>query len=161
MVGEGAGDGGGAAGHAQPFVDVLQVGAHGSLGNAQAAGDLGVGVPGGHQAQQLPLPGGEPGDGIAAPLGIQEGLVQVRTQQRKHRPVTLGEVEPGPPAQVQPDVPLRPGGPRRRFGQCGINYADGSVWKQTVTVTSDSHGNPVADSANLGTEVLQPTDGQL
>jgi acetyl esterase/lipase len=28
-VGEGAGDGGGAAGDAQPFVDVLQVGAHG------------------------------------------------------------------------------------------------------------------------------------
>ena len=47
------------------------------------------------------------------------------------------------------------------FASCGINYADGSVWKQTVTFTSDSHGNPVADSANLGTEVLQPTDGQL
>ena len=42
---------------------------------------------------------------------------------------------------------------------CGINYSDGSVWKQKVTVTFDSHGNPVADSANLGTEVLQPTDG--
>ena len=47
------------------------------------------------------------------------------------------------------------------FASCGINYADGSVWKQTVTVTSDSQGNPVADSANLGTEVLRPTDGQL
>jgi hypothetical protein len=44
---------------------------------------------------------------------------------------------------------------------CGINYADGSVWKQQVTVTFDSHGSPVADFANLGTEVLQPTDGQL
>ncbi len=44
---------------------------------------------------------------------------------------------------------------------CGINYSDGSVWKQKVAVTFDSHGNPVADSANLGTEVLQPTDGQL
>lgn len=44
---------------------------------------------------------------------------------------------------------------------CGVNYSDGSVWKQTVTVTFDSHGSPVADSANLGTEVLQPTDGQL
>jgi|SRR5208282_1342062 len=44
---------------------------------------------------------------------------------------------------------------------CGINYSDGSVWKQKVTVTFDSHGNPGADSANLGTEVLQPTDGQL
>ena len=42
---------------------------------------------------------------------------------------------------------------------CGINYADGSVWKQTVTVTSDSHGNPVTYRANLGTEVLRSTDG--
>lgn len=42
---------------------------------------------------------------------------------------------------------------------CGINYADGSVWKQTVTVTFDSHGTPASDSTNLGTEVLQPTDG--
>lgn len=40
---------------------------------------------------------------------------------------------------------------------CGINYSDGSVWKQAVTVTFDGHGNPVAVSANLGTEVLQPT----
>lgn len=44
---------------------------------------------------------------------------------------------------------------------CGINYADGSVWKQTVTVIFDSHGYPTVDSANLGTEVLQPTGGQL
>ena len=44
---------------------------------------------------------------------------------------------------------------------CGINYADGSVWKQQVTVTFDSHGKPVADFATLGTEVLPPTDGQL
>ena len=27
---------------------------------------------------------------------------------------------------------------------------DGSVWRQTVTVTFDSHGSPVADWANLG-----------
>jgi len=44
---------------------------------------------------------------------------------------------------------------------CGINYSDGSVWKQTVTVTFDSHGHPVADSATLGTEVLPPADGNL
>jgi len=42
---------------------------------------------------------------------------------------------------------------------CGINYSDGSVWKQTVTVTFDSHGTPATDSTNLGTEVLQPTGG--
>jgi hypothetical protein len=42
---------------------------------------------------------------------------------------------------------------------CGILYADESVWKQTVTVTSDSHGNPVTYRANLGTELLQPPGG--
>jgi hypothetical protein len=43
---------------------------------------------------------------------------------------------------------------------CGINYSDGSVWKQTVTVVFDSHSHPVTDSTTLGTEVLQPTDGR-
>jgi hypothetical protein len=42
---------------------------------------------------------------------------------------------------------------------CGIQYSDGSVWRQTVTVTFDGHGIPVADGANLGTEVLPPTGG--
>jgi hypothetical protein len=40
---------------------------------------------------------------------------------------------------------------------CGISYSDGSVWRQTVTVTFDGHGRPVADRANLGTELVQPT----
>jgi len=47
-VWEGAGDCGGAAGDLEPGVDVFQVGAHGSLRDAEAAGDLGVGVPGGN-----------------------------------------------------------------------------------------------------------------
>jgi hypothetical protein len=42
---------------------------------------------------------------------------------------------------------------------CGISYSDGSVWRQTVTVTFDSHSSPVADWTNLGTEVLPPTGG--
>ncbi len=42
---------------------------------------------------------------------------------------------------------------------CGISYADGSVWRQTVTVTFDSKGQPVADWANLGAELLLPTAG--
>jgi hypothetical protein len=42
---------------------------------------------------------------------------------------------------------------------CGIGYADGSVWQQTVTVTFDSQGKPVADGANLGTELLMPAGG--
>jgi hypothetical protein len=44
---------------------------------------------------------------------------------------------------------------------CGINYSDGSVWKQKVTVVFDSHGHPVADLADLGTEVLLPAAGLL
>jgi hypothetical protein len=44
---------------------------------------------------------------------------------------------------------------------CGINYSDGSVWKQKVTVVFDSHGHPVADWADPGTEVLLPAAGQL
>jgi hypothetical protein len=42
---------------------------------------------------------------------------------------------------------------------CGISYSDGSVWRQTVTVTFGSHGSPAADWANLGTELLPPTAG--
>jgi hypothetical protein len=42
---------------------------------------------------------------------------------------------------------------------CGISYSDGSVWRQTVTVTFDIHGHPVADWTDLGTELLQPTGG--
>jgi hypothetical protein len=42
---------------------------------------------------------------------------------------------------------------------CGIGYSDGSVWQQRVTVTFDSQGKPVADGANLGTELLMPAGG--
>ena len=42
---------------------------------------------------------------------------------------------------------------------CGIGYSDGSVWRQTVTVTFDGHGRPIADRTDLGTELLQPTGG--
>ena len=42
---------------------------------------------------------------------------------------------------------------------CEITYSDGSVWQQTVTITFDSQGNPVADSTNVGTELSQPTSG--
>jgi len=42
---------------------------------------------------------------------------------------------------------------------CGISYSDGSVWRQTVTVTFDNHESPVADWANLGAELLPPTSG--
>jgi hypothetical protein len=42
---------------------------------------------------------------------------------------------------------------------CGVNYSDGSVWRQTVTVTFDRHGSPVADWANLGAELVSPAGG--
>ena len=53
----------------------------------------------------------------------------------------------------------RPNGGVPVSAACGISYSDGSVWRQTVTVTFDSHGSPVADRANLGTELLPPTSG--
>jgi hypothetical protein len=42
---------------------------------------------------------------------------------------------------------------------CDITYSDGSVWQQTVTITFDSQGNPLADSTNVGTELSQPATG--
>jgi hypothetical protein len=42
---------------------------------------------------------------------------------------------------------------------CGINYSDGSVWRQTITVSFDSHGSPVTDWTSLGTELLPPANG--
>jgi hypothetical protein len=42
---------------------------------------------------------------------------------------------------------------------CGISYSDGSVWRQTVTVTFGSHGSPVADWTNLGAELVSPAGG--
>ena len=55
--------------------------------------------------------------------------------------------------------PPGPGTPTS--ASCGINYSDGSVRKQTVTVTFDGHGTPVTAQASLGTEILPPTAGQL
>jgi len=42
---------------------------------------------------------------------------------------------------------------------CGIEYSDGSVWRQTVTVAFDSHSRPITGRANRGTEILQPAAG--
>ena len=39
---------------------------------------------------------------------------------------------------------------------CGINYSDGSVWKQKVIVIFDNHGHPVADWADLGLRCCCP-----
>ena len=53
----------------------------------------------------------------------------------------------------------RPGAGTPVSASCGVNYSDGSVWRQTVTVTFDRHGRPVADGTDLGTEVLPPISG--
>jgi hypothetical protein len=53
----------------------------------------------------------------------------------------------------------RPGTGTPVSASCGINYSDGSVWRQTVTVTFGTHGRPVADGTSLGTELLPPTSG--
>ena len=42
---------------------------------------------------------------------------------------------------------------------CDIAYSDGSVWRQTVTITLDSQDSPASDSTNAGIELLQPTSG--
>jgi hypothetical protein len=42
---------------------------------------------------------------VAAPLGVQVSLMQVRAQQREQRPVALGEIRPGPAVEVQPHGP--------------------------------------------------------
>ena len=86
----------------QPAVYVLQVGAHGGLGHAEGAGNLGVGMPGSDQVQQFPLPGGELGSGVAAAFGVQVSPVQVRAQQDEQRAVALGEVRPACPDGKSP-----------------------------------------------------------
>ena len=98
-------------------VDGFQVGAHGALRDAETAGDLGVSVPGGDQMQQVPVPGGELGDGVTATFGVQVGMVQVGAQQREQRAVALGEVRAGPTEKEQPHGLTRPRHPAGRCGQ--------------------------------------------
>jgi hypothetical protein len=63
------------------------------------------------------VPGRQLGGGVAAPLGVQVCLVQVRAHQREQCPVTLGEVWAGPAGQGQPHIPAGSSGSRWRFGQ--------------------------------------------
>jgi hypothetical protein len=59
------------------------MGTNGPLGQSQLAGDLGVGVPGGNEAQEIPMPGSELGNGAASTFRIEIGLVEMGTQQRE------------------------------------------------------------------------------
>src|SRR5690242_2453304 len=106
LLREGAGDRGGAAGHAQAAVDVLQVLADRALGDAEPPADLDVGVPGGDQPEQVPLPGGELGPGPAAQLRVLVGLPQVRAQQPEHGPVPLAEIRARAAEQEHPQLAL-------------------------------------------------------
>ena len=67
---------------------------------------------------------------------------------------TLAVCDPG-------TVSHPPGSGTPTSASCGINYSDGSVRKQTVTVTFNGQGTPVTAWASLGTEILPPTPGQL
>jgi len=122
------------AGGPQQAVVVLQAGAHGSLGNAEAAGDLTVGVPGGDQVQQFPLSGGELGDWVAAALGVEVGLVQVRAQHGEQVAFAVGEIRAG---SADEDQPYRPPGPAGPPGLAGAPdsisaAADGpAIWVDT------------------------------
>ena len=100
----------------QQAVDVFQVSAHCSLGYTQAAGDLGVGVPGGDQVQQFLLPGGEPRGRVAAAFGVEVGLVQVRAQHGEQVAVAFGEIGAGPRRKISRRV--RPG-PAVHLGSAG------------------------------------------
>ena len=65
-------------------------------------------------------------------------------------------------AVCDPATVSKPPGPGTpASASCGINYSDGSVWQQTVTVAFNGHGSPVTSWASPGTEILQPTAGQL
>jgi hypothetical protein len=98
-------------------------------------------VPGGQQAQQVFLACSELGNGVAAALGVQVGLVQVRAQQRKHRPVTLGEVRPGPAERVHSDGPARSDGPRRSLGQAQLEFMLDSL--RPVVIAVHAGGMPL------------------
>ena len=110
-VREAAGDRGGSA------VDVFEVRAHGALGQAEAARDLGIGVPVRGQPQQVGLPGVSPGARGPAAFGVQVGLVQVgrsRVSRARSRPEKSGQekqekrnrysrtVRPGPALRSAP-----------------------------------------------------------
>jgi hypothetical protein len=57
---------------------------------------------------------------VAAPFGIQVGVVQMGAQQREQRAITLGEVRAGPAEEEQPHGPPTPLGSPWRFGQAQL-----------------------------------------
>ena len=58
---------------------------------------------------QVPVPGCELRRAEAVLLGVQVGLMQVRTQQHQQRAVPVGEVRAGPAEQEQAHAPARAG----------------------------------------------------
>ena len=106
-------------------------------------------MPGGDQVQQVGLPGGEPGDGVAAPLGVQIGLVQVRAQQREQRPVPLGEIRPGLAEEEHPDGPPGPGGLPRRIGQAQLELVLDLQWPVDIEINAKTGGSLCALGGSL------------
>ena len=58
---------------------------NGVHGNEQPAGDVGVALPSGYQAEQFPLSGGPLGYGITGAFPLLEQLVEVRAKQSQQQ----------------------------------------------------------------------------
>jgi hypothetical protein len=111
-------------------------------GAAAASGSRPQAAPADHAGEARDIANIAVGKGGLAALG--NGVAQA----------TLAVCDPGSVSN-----PPAPGTPMS--ASCGINYSDGSVWRQTVTVTFNGDGTPVTSWASPGTEILLPRAGQL
>jgi len=100
----------GAAGYVQPLEDMFQMFADCRFGDGQAARDLTVGVTGGDQSQQLPLPRGELRYGASTTPLLAVGVVEMGAEQREETSLTWGEVRAGPAPEQQPENTAGPAG---------------------------------------------------
>src|SRR2546423_5185207 len=100
----------GAAGYVQPLEDMFQMFADCRFGDGQAARDLTVGVTGGDQSQQLPLPRGELRYGASTTPLLAVGVVEMGTEQHEETSLTWGEVRAGPAPEQQPENTAGPAG---------------------------------------------------
>ena len=112
-------------------------------------------APAGHGSSQPRPPSAAPTDSASMARDIariamgNDGLAALDNGDGQ---ATMAYCDPG-------TVPGRPRAGTAASASCGISYSDGSVWRQTVTVSLDRHGRPVADRASLGAELVPPTGG--
>ena len=132
---------------------IAAVGVAGSCGVAACASASPAGSRPGPAASVL-TPGAQAGhDAVARDIArIAAGKGGLPALYNGNGQATMAYCDPG-------TVPDRLHAGKAVSASCGVNYSDGSVWRQTVTVTFGGRGIPVADGASLGTEVLQPTGG--